>query len=68
MKNDAGNYTIKAPVQLEGVGTITMSSVFVKILRQINDLDCFKWAFLGITKDKNRSINMNDLLPHLKKE
>lgn len=68
MKNDVGNYIIKVFVQFEGVGIIMMSSVFVKIFWQINDLDCFKWVFLGIIKDKNRSIIMNDFFLYLKKE
>jgi hypothetical protein len=34
------------PVQLKGIGAITMGSVFIQILRQVNDLNCFKWAFL----------------------
>jgi hypothetical protein len=34
------------PVQLKGIGAITMGGVFIQILRQVNDLNCFKWAFL----------------------
>lgn len=37
------------PVELEGIGTITMGSILVKILRQIDDLDGFKRTFLKIT-------------------
>ena len=34
------------PVQFKGIGTITMGRVFIQILGQVNDLNCFKRAFL----------------------
>lgn len=34
------------PMQFKGVRTITMGGILVQVFRQIDNLDCFKWAFL----------------------
>ena len=33
-------------VQLEGVGTVAVSGVFLQVARQIDDGDGFEWTFL----------------------
>ncbi len=45
------------PMELEGVGTIAMCGILVKIFRKIDNLDGLKWAFLHD--------NQQELMPQL---
>jgi hypothetical protein len=44
-------------MELEGVGTIAMCGILVKIFRKIDNLDGLKWAFLHD--------NQQELMPQL---
>jgi hypothetical protein len=39
-------------MELEGVGTIAMCGILVKIFRKIDNLDGLKWAFLHNNKQE----------------